>query len=291
MNIFRIAAPAKLNLFLHIIGKRPDGYHLLESLTFFTEFGDHLEFTPSTNLTLHITGPMATGLQSDQSENLILRAAKLLQSHAKITNGATITLQKNIPIGAGLGGGSSDAAATLLALNQFWNLSLSTDNLIHLAAQLGSDIPACVLNTPAWVAGTGEQVQPIAFPQGGWLLLLNPNQPLLTADVFRGFHTAFDAALVPPSDCSTLQDLATWARAQHNSLEAPAIAIMPEISELLSALATTEHCMLHRMSGSGATCFGLYETQEHATAAYKYVTSHYPNWWAITTPIKGATHG
>ncbi len=285
----RITAPAKLNLFLHVTGKRADGYHLLESLTAFTEFGDELDIAPAETVSLHITGNYAGLLQKE--DNLVLRAARLLQAEAGIMAGAQITLHKNIPVGAGLGGGSADAAATLTALSQLWSLALPPATLHKIALQLGSDVPACLLGSPGWLTGTGDNVAPVAIPPGGWVVLANPGQPLLTADVFRARRGSFDALVTLPAQWENIPALAAWASAQGNALEAPALTLMPVIAEVLAALASTENCLLPRMSGSGATCFGLYAQQNHATAAAAAIRSAHPGWWLTVTPLKGAAHG
>jgi len=291
MSTLRITAPAKLNLFLHIIGKRADGYHMLESCTFFTAFGDALTITPADTVSLTITGNFAPQLAHDANENLVLRAAHLLQARTGTKTGAAITLDKNIPIGAGLGGGSADAAAILSALETFWQCSLTPETRHSIALQLGSDVPACMLNQPAWVTGTGDHVQAIPFPSGGWVVLVNPGTPLLTADVFRATKAPFTPSIARPAPWPNTRALAQWANTQTNALEAPAIALMPSISHILTALQATENCLLHRMSGSGATCFGLYETQSGATIAAASIQTNNPGWWVIATPIQGATHG
>ncbi len=282
-----IIAPAKLNLFLHITGKRPGGFHLLESLTVFTEFGDGLEIHPAPGVSLNITGPFASSLEGS---NLVLRAAELLQPHAK-GQGANITLHKHIPVGAGLGGGSADAAATLRALHAFWDLNLTGRELHAMALQLGSDVPACLLDASGWVTGTGDTVTPIAIPHGGWVVLANPRTPLLTAHVFRACSGNFTPSIPQPHTLATTASLAAWAALQHNDLEAPAISLLPGIAYMLKAISQTESCLLSRMSGSGATCFGLYETKTHAHAAATQLHAAHPDWWVQATALKGTPHG
>jgi 4-diphosphocytidyl-2-C-methyl-D-erythritol kinase len=269
----RIPAPAKLNLFLHITGKRADGFHLLESLTAFTDFGDEVEVTQSDALSLALQGEFASQLHPGDNDNLVLRAARLYGQTA------AITLHKNIPVGAGLGGGSSDAAATIRALERLRHTPI-TDELRHAhALQLGSDVPACLLGRPGWLTGTGDHVTPVTLPHGGWVLLVNPRQPLLTADVYRAFTGAFSAALPQPGSWPSVAALAAWLQNQHNALETPAIARMPVIASLLAAITSTPGCLLSRMSGSGATCFGLYAGEPAARAAANAIATTHPAWW------------
>lgn len=284
----RIPAPAKLNLFLHITGKRADGFHLLESLTFFTEFGDSVEVSEASALSLTITGPFADNIEGD---NLVLRAARLLQQQAGIKTGAAITLHKHIPVSAGLGGGSADAAATLIALQRLWKLSPDAATLHSIALQLGSDVPACLLGAPGWMTGTGDHVRALHLPQGAWLVLVNPLQPLLTATVFRNWKGSFTAPVTVPPGWENTASLAIWAAGQSNALEAPARALMPAIDEILASIAATGHCLLARMSGSGATCFGLYDNETSATKAATQLKASHPHWWVTATAMKGTPHG
>lgn len=286
--MLHISAPAKLNLFLHITGKRADGYHLLESLFMFTEYGDELAFEPADDLSLRLTGSFAQPLASE-SENLVLRAAHLLQQETGCCKGACITLTKNLPIGAGLGGGSADAAAALRGLTRLWSLDVTTQTLHALALKLGADVPACLASSPGWVSGIGENIRPATLPEGGWVVLINPQKPLLTADVFRARSGDFNAPILP-AHWPDIAALATWAAAQSNALEAPARSLMPEIGELLTALSRTP-CLLARMSGSGATCFGLYNNEPTARAAASALQAEYPGCWVIPTALKGAAHG
>ena len=291
MSPFRITAPAKLNLFLHITGHRPDGYHLLESLTVFTAFGDELEILPTDTLSLNFTGPFAATLESDGKENLVLRAARSLQAKTTYRMGASLTLNKRIPIGAGLGGGSSDAAATIKGLEHLWRISYTPAARAHLAVSLGSDVLACLLDSPGWVTGIGDNVLPVNIPSGGWVILVNPGQPLLTQHVFRNYSQAFTVSVACPKAWDNIAALAAWAAAQHNALEPAAIALMPVIGPMLAAIAGTKNCLLSRMSGSGATCFGLYDNQADAENAATTLQADYANWWVKATQLKGTNHG
>lgn len=275
----RIVAPAKLNLFLHITGKRPDGYHLLESLAAFTSFGDVLEIAPANALSLEVSGPFAAAVEGGSESNLVLRAAKALQEHAGISKGAHISLHKHIPVGAGLGGGSSDAAAALIALSSFWQLSLDKAALHSISAPLGSDIAVCLLRKPAWVTGAGEHVTPVSFSGTASVVMVNPRVPLLTADVYRQFRPGFTAPVAPPPALRTFDALVRYLKPLGNVLETPAVALQPMIRDMLVVLAATEGCALARMSGSGATCFALYEDAASAKNAAHALRRAHAGWW------------
>ncbi|MBY0406878.1 MAG: 4-(cytidine 5'-diphospho)-2-C-methyl-D-erythritol kinase, partial [Rickettsiales bacterium] len=285
----RIAAPAKLNLFLHVTGKRANGYHELESLTLFTEFADVLDIMPARDISLTIHNHATTQLMAD-NDNLVIKAARSLEAFTGKGQGAHIALSKYIPVGAGLGGGSADAAATLRGLADFWQVPVMKKILMELGASLGSDIPACLLNQPGWMTGTGDIMQPVALPQGGFVVLVNPCQPLLTADVFRALQPPYSKSVPQPEGWDSLEGLCQWANQQRNDLEAPAVALMPAIADILAALRATP-ALLARMSGSGATCFGIYDSQITATQAAQTIKAAHPAWWVQATPIKGADHG
>lgn len=283
----RITAPAKVNLCLHITGKRNDGYHLLESLAVFTQFGDELELLPSSGLSLTVTGPYAGALHVESLENnLVWRAAHLLRSATGTGAGASIVLHKNIPIGAGLGGGSADAAAALIGLMQLWQAPLPTVQLHAIALQLGSDVPACLVSRPVWMAGVGEHIKSVSLPRGGWLVLVNPGVSLLTADVYRAYAPPFSPSpdMLPPM--KDVNALAAWAARQHNALEAPAMRCLPLIRQVVGAIGHTEGCLLARMSGSGATCFGLYASGAKAKAAAAALSAAHPQWWVQPTALQ-----
>lgn len=280
MSPIRIAAPAKINLFLHVTGKRADGYHLIESLAAFTTFGDVLDIVPAETLSLDITGQFAASLSAQ--DNLVLKAAKLFRGG----RGAQITLQKNIPVGAGLGGGSSDAAATLVGLAKLWKQPIPDTVL-----QLGADVPACLARAPSWVSGIGEQVTPVSIKTGGWALLANPRVPLLTADVYKRFAGDFSSPSAMPGGIDTFDALIAFIENKSNALEAPALALLPVIGDILSAIRATEGCRLARMSGSGATCFGLYENEKAARQAAQQLQRAHPKWWCMATALMEDTHG
>lgn len=274
----RAIAPAKVNLYLHITGKRANGYHELDSLAVFTEFGDMLEFSAADTLSLIVHGAFASAIDTS-SGNLVLRAAEALRRTANISQGAKIILTKNIPVGAGLGGGSSDAAATLIALNQFWQLNFPLKQLAEIGLPLGSDIPVCLAGKPARIRGIGEQVDPVSMPTSLWMLLVTPNKPLLTAEVYKHFKGPFSASVPSvPTDILALRPL-------NNDLQMPATALMPVIGDIIKAIAGTPDCKLARMSGSGAACFGLYETEQTARRAQDVIKQSQPGWWITLTKV------
>jgi len=278
---FRILAPAKLNLFLHVTGKRADGYHLLQSLVAFADIGDALDISPADDFTLDIKGPFAADLHESPQENLVWRAAQSLAQEANVKMCARITLHKNLPVASGLGGGSSDAAATLLGLTQLWGLTASMETLENIASRLGADVAACLYRRPLCMEGIGEKITPVENFPGFPAVLANPGVPTPTAAVFKLFGHAFRAsAALPqgttaPSWISALKDCG-------NDLTPVAIATTPAIAGALTALEKTENCLLHRLSGSGATCFGLYLTQEAAQKAAKTLRATHPAWWVET---------
>ena len=275
------AAPAKLNLFLHVLGRRADGYHLLDSLAVFGAAADRLHAAPADTLTLSVTGPHRADL-ADEADNLVLRAARALAEAAGITAGAALTLEKHLPVASGIGGGSADAAAALRLLARLWNLHPAPADLAAIAARLGADVPVCLTTTPSRMGGVGEVLTaPPMLPRFG-LALVNPGLPVATAAVFRARQGPFsDPAPLPDAfpDAATLAGfLAAHTR---NDLEPPARALCLAIGAVLAALAATPGCLLARMSGSGATCFGLFASPEAAIAPTN------PGWWSWA----GACHG
>jgi 4-diphosphocytidyl-2-C-methyl-D-erythritol kinase len=267
-NSVRVFAPAKINLFLHVGDKRADGFHPLESLAVFVDTGDTLTFERSDKLSLSIDGPFAEGLSLNE-DNLVVKAALALG----VT--ASITLTKNLPVASGIGGGSADAAAALRGLNKLYGLDRS--DLADVAATLGSDVPVCVASKPSWMQGRGEilstaKVEPLT------MILVNPRVSVSTAEVFRTLETRSGLGL----RLDTTEDLLSFLKSTKNDLEAPARAIQPVIGEILDALAATSNVELARMSGSGATCFGIFRDDKSAASAAQRISSAHPNWWVQT---------
>lgn len=262
-------APAKVNLWLHVTGKRPDGYHLLDSLAVFPNIGDTLSVEPADTLGLTINGQFGAKLAAEP-DNLILRAARALHP------GGTghLTLTKNLPVASGIGGGSADAAAALRLLARFWNL---TADLRAISATLGADVPVCLARQSTIMQGIGEILLPAPKLPSFGIMLVNPGIPVATAAVFSARHAAFSPAAKPPAIFPTTEDFTSFLTLQTNDLESPALTIAPEIGNTLQTLRHLPKCLLARMSGSGATCFAIFPTPAHAAAAATYITS--PNWW------------
>jgi 4-diphosphocytidyl-2-C-methyl-D-erythritol kinase len=289
MNNISVAAPAKLNLCLHITGKREDGFHLLESLVAFTRFGDTLDIHPAETLSLTIEGEFAPALREELFSNLVLKAAHALREVAQVSAGANITLHKNLPIGSGMGGGSCDAAACLRALANLWEVNLSQEAWQELALKLGSDVPMCLTGRSAFVRGVGEQVSPWNIRgTKAHVLLAHPRKPLLTAHVYRHFSGAFDAPMPAPASVHGFAELVAYLKPLHNALQPAALQVMPEIGEIIARLERTQDCALARMTGSGAGVFALYSTACAAKAATQQIQAEQPNWWCVATALEEA---
>jgi len=285
-------APAKLNLTLEVVGRRADGYHLLDSLVAFTDYGDQLTATEAADLTLTLDGPFGGILLGDPMENLVLKAARLLAAEAGITAGAALALTKRLPVASGIGGGSSDAAATLLALSALWRLSPASEDLARLALKLGADVPVCLAARTARLEGIGERVTPAPPVPAAPIVLVNPGVGLPTPKVFQARRGDFSPGAGPAGVLATsptdAAGLAEALRPSANDLTAPAIALLPVIGRVLARLDATDGCLIARMSGSGATCFALFATDEAAAAAAAAITRAEPAWWTIATRLKAA---
>lgn len=281
-------APAKLNLFLHVVGRREDGYHLLETLFVFTEAGDELTASAADSLLLTIEGPYAGALAGEAQDNLVLRAARALAEAAGLQNaGARLVLRKNLPVAAGLGGGSADAAAALRALNQLWVLNWSLEQLAEIGAGLGADIPACVYSQPMWGRGIGTELIPTRLAEALPVMLVNPGLPLATPDVFRAYAALgreFSAEL--PEQDSSLQPSLAWAAGLANDLETAARLCLPLLEEVRDALLVHEGARLVRMAGSGPTWFAVFDNQAQAGLAAERLRRCHPDWWVAETTVK-----
>lgn len=274
-------APAKVNLSLRVTGRRADGYHLLDSLVVFAGVGDRLSVAPSADLALTVTGPFAAGLEGD-ADNLVLRAARALAAAAGIAPFGALTLEKNLPVASGIGGGSSDAAAALRLLALYWGLTLPSATMAKLALGLGADVPVCLRRQPVRMAGIGEVITPVPpLPGGLGLLLVNPGLACPTPAIFRARAAAgagfSPADAVPAMRAETPAALAAALAASGNDLEEAAIGLTPAIGAVLAAIGARPGCLLARMSGSGATCFGLFATEAEAEAAASALRR--PGWW------------
>jgi 4-diphosphocytidyl-2-C-methyl-D-erythritol kinase len=280
-----VAAPAKINLFLHVGDKRDDGFHPLQSLVVFTVLGDSLVAEHADTLSLTVTGPFAAAL-SAETDNLVLRAARALAAKAGRSAAAKLTLTKNLPVASGVGGGSTDAAAALRALSSLWGLNMDEAALCEIAASLGSDIPVCVAPQPRWMEGRGEILSPVASLPHLSVLLVNPGIGVPTGPVYAALQARSGVAgKLPPGRFRDLADLLRFMDSTRNDLEAPARALQPAIGEVLTALAALPGALFSRMSGSGATCFALFPDDESCKRAAAILGEAAKDWWIAPTSV------
>ncbi len=285
-----VQAPAKVNLTLHVTGRRDDGYHLLDSLVVFAGVHDRLTIAPADGLSLEVGGPHGRLLgQAQGDDNIILRAARALAEATGCPAGARITLHKALPVAAGVGGGSADAAAALLGLCRLWDVCLPEPEMRALAARLGADVPVCLRGRPTVVGGVGERLSDAPPLPAAWLVLVNPGVPLSTPAVFKARSGPFsDAAPLAeaPRDAAAL---AAALAERRNDLTTAALSLAPEIGTVLAALSVLPGCLLARMSGSGATCWGLFATEYDAHAAARTLRSGHAGWWVAAAPLLAET--
>lgn len=275
------AAPAKVNLYLHVVGRRADGYHLLDSLAVFPGAADWLSTQPAEALTLNVEGSGAAGLGAGP-DNLVLRAARALAGATGTEAGARLVLDKRLPVASGIGGGSADAAAALRLLMRLWDVRPSPERLLAIAQGLGADVPVCLDSRPARMQGVGERLQPApSLPECG-MALLNPGVEVATPDVFRARAGGFSEVPALPDGWPDAASLAADLSAMRNDLEAPAMALCPAVAAVLGWLRAQPGCLLARMSGSGATCFGLFADADGAAAAAGRAPA---SWWAWGGPM------
>ena len=267
------AAPAKVNLFLHVVGRRADGYHLLDSLVVFTAVGDVLRAEPSDRLSLEVDGPFGAAL-TGEPDNLVLRAARAL---APAGAGARLVLTKNLPVASGIGGGSADAAAALRLLCRLWRLTPAALELARMAEALGADVPVCLARQPSRMGGIGELLQPAPELPACGIVLINPGVGVSTAAVFRARQGDWSSPASLPASWPNVAAMAADLHSMRNDLERPALSLQPVIGDVLAALSALPGCRLARMSGSGATCFGLFDEPEAAASAVDGLRR--PGWW------------
>lgn len=269
-------ARAKVNLFLHVVGRRADGYHLLDSLAVFPAIGDAVRAEPQDHLSLSITGPFGAALTAGP-DNLVLRAARLLADRFGVMAGARLVLEKNLPVASGIGGGSADAAAAMRVLCRLWSVSASTDDLALLAQRLGADVPVCVAQRPARMQGIGETLGAAPDMPDCGMVLINPGVAVSTPDVFRARSGGFSPPATLPAGWADAAGMAHDLGATGNDLEAAALALCPQIGSVLSTLRAAPLCLLARMSGSGATCFAIFPDVAAANAATIGLSRN--GWW------------
>lgn len=285
------AAPAKINLALHVTGRRGDGYHLIESLAVFTRFGDRLQVSAAEEDGLAVSGRYAAGVPVD-GRNLIAMARDALRKAAGSRNAfpVAIALEKNLPVASGIGGGSSDAAAALRLLARIWGLDIDAAELAGIALSLGADVPMCLAAQPLVARGIGENVEPLpAVPSLG-LVLVNPGVPVSTPQVFSALRRRENEPLPALPARIDFHSLRNWLEATRNDLEAPAREIQPAVADALQALKRAD-AGFARMSGSGATCFGLYETGNVAKRAAAAIRARHPDWFVAATRTTTAETG
>lgn len=265
-------AYAKINLALHVRARRADGYHEIETLFAFAEDGDRLEGALADDVSLSVSGPYGGALEGE-ADNLVLRAANALKEAFGIAEGVAFRLDKRLPVAAGVGGGSADAAAAMRLLSRLWNLDIANPEFMAIARDLGADVPACIASQTCFGHGRGDALKPHrdASLEGMPLLLVNPLVPLSTGPVFAGWDGE-DRGTLDPSN---------W-RAGRNDLERPAIELVPEIGTLLGDLAAQKGATFVRMSGSGATCFALFDTPQDCAAAEESLS----RFWTMKTAIR-----
>lgn len=278
--MIRVEAPAKVNLYLHVIGKRADGYHLLDSLIAFAGMADTLTAEPADTITLSVDGPTAHLLPADGG-NIVLDAARALAERAKITAGARLHLHKVLPVAAGIGGGSADAAAALKALSQLWNIAIPAD----LPLSIGADVPVCMAARPMAVSGIGETMVPAPTLPPCWLVLVNPMQALSTPSVFKARTGCFSEHAPLETTPRDAAHLAALLKARRNDLTDAAASLVPAVGDALDLFGSRPDCLLARMSGSGATCFGLFAEEAQARAAAQGIATAQPGWWVAPAPL------
>jgi 4-diphosphocytidyl-2-C-methyl-D-erythritol kinase len=275
-------AHAKINLALHVTGRRADGYHELDSIVAFADVADVLTIAPANSLSLNITGPFAGDLPHDGTNN-VLSAWRLLdgflRQHGMALKPVKFDLEKNLPVASGIGGGSADAAAALRGLIRLFEISISEQDLGELALQLGADVPVCLLQKSSRMRGVGEIIEPIEIDLPEGIVLVNPRIPASTSRVFESLNLqcgqSFGTAI------GNLYDVENW----RNDLTAPAVTLVPEITEVIGNLIFQPDISCSRMSGSGATCFGLFASLEKAQIAADAIAEKHPNWWVAATTL------
>jgi 4-diphosphocytidyl-2-C-methyl-D-erythritol kinase len=279
-------APAKLNLYLHVRGRRADGYHRLDSLVAFLDIADTLTAAPGEGLSLAVSGPTAAGLGAiDPDHNIVLEAARALALAAGRPARAALRLDKRLPVAAGLGGGSADAAAALRLLDRLWGTRAGEEDLRQLGLRLGADVPACLAGVTARMRGVGEILEETGPLPEADLVLVNPRRPLATAEVFRRYRPVERVASRRLGAVKDADQLARLIARRRNDLTRAAASLEPAIPVMLAALNSTG-ALIARMTGSGATCFGLYASRDAAARARAWLAGTWPEWWVAATAIR-----
>lgn len=279
---FTLTAPAKINLFLHVTGRRDDGFHTLQSVVVFADAGDKITFARHDSLYIDIDGYFG-GDTGDLRDNLVYRAAMALAQEYKLQPTGKLLLEKNLPVASGMGGGSSDAATTLKGLAKLWGLPDERDRLYKLAETLGSDVPSCLVRRPVWMEGRGEKMTRMPDMPDLHLVLVTPPVQTPTPEVFKRFaHRSmgrYSPAIQFMGRRKTMHEWIADLKLYRNDLTDAAIEVSPDIRTALNAIAATPNCHIARLSGSGATCFGIYDSAAAALAATNKLRQEHPNWW------------
>ena len=288
-------ARVKINLALHVLGRRTDGYHLIDSLVVFAEAGDTITATPRDEslVTLAVEGQFADELTATTAarDNLVMRAAdELIHTHPRTPiKGVRLNLNKRVPIAAGLGGGSADAAATLRLLDRYWGWKTSRKRLAEIGLHLGADVPACLVSRPLKMEGIGEKLSPAAGIPALPVILVNPGVPVTTREAFRRLDGGERTPVWPlPGGFATVIEFVQWLRMSRNDLFEPAKAVAPVVARVVKAVAGDQECLFARMSGSGATVFGIFNTAAAAGRAAKRLGAAHPSWWVAVTTTGGS---
>lgn len=279
-------ARPKINLMLHVTERLPSGFHRLQSLITFRGEGDQIEVQESNTFSLDIRGPFSSSLSI--KDNLVLSAAEWIHNLCNVQKKAHITLTKNLPVSSGIGGGSSDAATVIAALIDMWRVSFSDfdkKELIKKSGELGADVPVCLAHhllkrSYFWIDGSGKEGMPEPLwtqdPLAGYsILLVNPKIAVSTPDVFRLYERVHDNPMTPPDDAF---ELLNFLAKTNNSLTNAAVKLVPQIDLILDRMLSSNDCLLARMSGSGATCFGIYRNAQACTEAALKMD---PSWWCV----------
>ena len=280
-NSIYLTPPAKVNLFLHIVGRNKDTYHELQSLVYFADFGDEITITEAEVFSFSSNNK---SIQTD--DNIIVKAAQSLSKELNQPLYCSITLNKKIPIGAGLGGGSSDAAAVIKGLLEFWDISEPPTNLESILLSLGADVPSCYHGRACYFENIGEIITPIQNAPDLYGVLVNPHIACATKDIFSKIKPPFKNSITLPAQFDSSADLIDFLKEQNNDLTPAACQTIPEIQNVLDYLSMQDENLLTRMSGSGATCFSLFETKEKAKHCALSIQKENPQWWVQAVTLK-----
>ncbi len=280
-----IFAPAKINLYLHVTGRLDNGYHTLDSLVAFADIGDQIEIEAADDFEFKVCGPYGGGFNakeldaSPHSSNIIVQAVWALAHAAQKTPNLRVTLTKSLPTASGLGGGSSDAAAVIWGLLEWWNFPTQASFLPDLLTNLGADVPVCLPCQPAQMRGIGDILSDAPTMTEVPIVLVNPGKPCLTADVFRSFDGSFKDERTMPEQLVSFDALIEFLNDQSNDLHDASINVVPEIDNVIRALNAQSSCALARLCGSGSTCYGLFADEHAAQSAAKAIKEDNPDWW------------